>query len=386
MGIPHHCRASSCQNVLVFFVVVSACCQGFLLSSKRPLAMLHHFHSALSPSPSTPSSSSSSSSANTSNENNNNIEWEIYVDQSRASLEKGASTTLDALFCLAPNNVKIIPAILFPKPPKSKLPLLRCVSLLKKDLFRGSGGLEVTNVDSVDKVYRVLTKHMKLNAAGGSVKWTACECLKWKYKGNGHLEANEISLAIEAYNKALACDWPDQHGPVLLMRASAYLQRAAAHKVLLTAQVQDLPSTVPEFESLKLLYQQALTHPTLTPTLLQKVVTDTQIREGVFSKTKYRHGLYQYALLHAAQDALRATQLLPQHSMSWLCAGEILGELWKLGESVHYYELALLLDPELKSTVIPIIQALQKRQELLDAVRVYGWSEDMLRFALDVAA
>ena len=35
---------------------------------------------------------------------------------------------------------------------------------------------------------------------------------------------------------------------------------------------------------------------------------------------------------------------------------------------------------------LPIIEGLQKRQDLLDAARAYGWSEDTLRFALDVAA
>ena len=51
-----------------------------------------------------------------------------------------------------------------------------------------------------------------------------------------------------------------------------------------------------------------------------------------------------------------------------------------------YFFVEFLVDPDFKSTVIPIIQALQKRQELLDAVRVNGWSEDMLRFSLEVAA
>ena len=327
---------------------------------------------------------SSKSTATTTSTTTTIIDWEIYVDQSKASLEKGASATLDAFLGLAPDNVKVIPAIL-PKTSKSKMPLIRCISLQQpKDLFRASGAcLEVANVDSVDKVYRVLTKHLKLASA---VKWTACECLKWKYKGNGHLEANEISLAIEAYEKALACHWPDQEGTIVLMRATAYLKRASSHKEVLTTQVQELSDNVPDLESLMILFQQASKYATLAPNLLQKMVNDAHTLETIFSITKYRHGLYQYALLHAAQDALRATQLLPNNSQSWLRAGEILSELWRLGESLQYYELALQLNPELETTVQPIMEGLQKRQDLWDAARAYGWSEDTLRFALDVAA
>jgi hypothetical protein len=32
-----------------------------------------------------------------------------------------------------------------------------------------------------------------------------------------------------------------------------------------------------------------------------------------------------------------------------------------------------------------VIERLRKRQELLDNARAYGWSEDTLRLALDVA-
>ena len=309
------------------------------------------------------------------------VDWEIYVDQSKAGLEKGAAATLDAFLGLAPPNVKVLPAI-FPKSTKNRMPLIRCVSLRQpKDIFRSSGGLEVTNVDSVDKVFRVLTKHIKVSS-----EWTACECLKWKYKGNGHLEANELSQAIDAYDNALACDWADQKGTILLMRATAHLRRASGHKELLSAQVQELSDNVPEIDSLMILYQQAVANPSLAANVLQKIANDSQVLEAVFARTKYRHGLYQFALLHAAQDALQATRLLPNNCKSWLRAGEILSELWKLNESLGYYELALQVDPDLKSTVLPIMDGLQKRKELYDAARAYGWSEDTLRFALDVAA
>ncbi len=38
---------------------------------------------------------------------------------------------------------------------------------------------------------------------------------------------------------------------------------------------------------------------------------------------KFRHGLYEYALIHAAQDALRATQILPSNAQAWLRAADV---------------------------------------------------------------
>ena len=265
--------------------------------------------------------------------------------------------------------------------------------------------LEVTNVDSVDKVYRILTKHMRLP----NISTTACTCLKWKYKGNGHLEGGEIDLAIEAYNKALSFvksstttttstttstddvssiqgnsnNNNSQEGMILLMRATAFLRRAAKHQQELKEIVQDLIETVPSVETLQTLYSTSKTTPILANAVFRKVLQDTDLQEELFRKTQYRHGLYQYALLQAAQDALRATQLLPIYATSWLRAGEILSELWKLKESAQYYERAMALDPSL--SLRPIIDRLKVRQELLDNAKVYGWSEDTLRLALDVS-
>jgi tetratricopeptide (TPR) repeat protein len=119
--------------------------------------------------------------------------------------------------------------------------------------------------------------------------------------------------------------------------------------------------------------------------LFERVISDSKAQDRKFRTLKFRHGLYQYALLHAARDSLRATQLLPNYSNVWLSAGEILSELWKLKESAKYYEKAYELDPSLTDSLSPVVARLRKRQELLDSARAYGWSEDTLRLALDVA-
>lgn len=199
------------------------------------------------------------------------------------------------------------------------------------------------------------------------------------------MEEGEASLAIDAYDKALATRFLEQEGIVLLMRATAYLQLASIHQQKLQELVADLSRSVPDTESLQQLYEEAARHPSMAIAVFERVISDSKVQDRKFRKIKFRHGLYQYALLHAAQDSLSATQLLSNYSNSWLRAGDILSELWKLNESAKYYEKAIELDPELEESLLPVVDRLRKRQDLLDGARVYGWSEDTLRLALDVA-
>jgi tetratricopeptide (TPR) repeat protein len=345
--------------------------------------------------------------------------WEVYVDQSKPSLDRGGSATLDAFLGLAPpTTVRIMAATLMPtlttasgsssttnmpsssSNKKTKGPMVRCMST------DGTQCLEVSNVDSVDKVYRVLTKHLKVGY--DQVPYRLCECLKWKYKGNAHLEAGKFDDAVEAYNEALrivsfmgsdeiisdnnATNYSikqqvqQQKGILLLMRATAYLQRASSHKTQLQTIVQNLMKMVPDAAKLRRLFEQtASLSPAISHSMFRKVMADSMQQEECFRRTQYWHGLYQYALLQAAQDVLQATQLLPHYSRGWARAGEILEELWKLSESAQYYEQAVQCDSNLELQLKPVIERLRKRQDLLESARAYGWSEDTLRLALDVA-
>jgi hypothetical protein len=88
------------------------------------------------------------------------FEWEIFVDQSKSSLDKGGSATLDAFVGLAPpGTVKVQPVIL--SKIKSKGPLVRCISAQSSN----KESFDVSNVDSVDKVYRILTRHMRVEVS-----------------------------------------------------------------------------------------------------------------------------------------------------------------------------------------------------------------------------
>ena len=172
------------------------------------------------------------------------------------------------------------------------------------------------------------------------------------------------------------------------MRANAFLQRAARHREKLQTCVDELTAMVPSAATLQALYTVAQDEPVLTTAILRRVLQDTAKQERQFRRTQYRHGLYQYALLQAAQDSLRATELLPSNAATWQRAAFCLSELWKLQESTQYYERAMELDDSVvtRTTLYPIIDQLRRRKELLDNARAYGWSEDTLRLALDVAS
>ena len=208
-------------------------------------------------------------------------------------------------------------------------------------------------------------------------------------------------MAIDAYNNALATGVSQQEGVVLLLRASAYLRQAEAHQVELKSTVDDLTDMEPTIPNLMAILSSSdrsgggsrktnkpntsTESPALTTYILHRVVQECKGQEAQFRRMQYRHGLYQYSLLQAAQDSLRATELLPTYSTSWLRAGEILSELWKVKESTQYYERAMALDESLEESLVSVMKRLSERQELLEEVRAYGWPEDTLRLALDVA-
>jgi len=238
------------------------------------------------------------------NQNNTYVsstsDWQIYVDQSRPSLDRGGDAIFDAFFSFCDtlvedpdvdNNevveVQVIPAIL-PKPASGgKGPWIRCIwnTNNKKNLARPSPNLDVSNVDSVEKVYRVLTTHLGMT----NISVEACECLKLKYKGSSYLESGEIKSAIDAYSQALEvceefCTYSSdpksdgaksynsivlkqQEGIILLLRASAFLQQAKLHKESLQSSIAEDGTNLPSSELLQALLSDALSpsSPGLSP-------------------------------------------------------------------------------------------------------------------------
>lgn len=305
--------------------------------------------------------------------------WDVYVCQSPKGIERGAVTTLEAFVGLAPSDSVTVHRAVLNKA-KGKGPHVRCIEKSGDSSIVSS--FEVANVDSVDKVYRILTKHMKLEGVNPS----ACECLKYLFKGNDRLKEAKPSQAISMYNKALATDYKKEEGAILMKRARAYLQRAANHRETLRTLVKDLTTSVPTAPTMNLLYQTAMENPSISPSIFQRISLDSRVQQSKFRQTRYRHDMFEFSLLHAAQDSLRATQLLPQKADAWLLAGDCLTELRKLKESVQYYEKAMELDPGMAETLREVIGRNRASQQFIDMARAGGFSGDTLRLALDVAA
>lgn len=200
------------------------------------------------------------------------------------------------------------------------------------------------------------------------------------------VEAGETTLAIEAYNRALHTGVRQQEGIVLLMRSAAHVQSATVHKQQLQENVDGLLECVPDATTLNSVMELVNTEATtIANAVFRRILQDTAKQEKQFRQTQYRHGLYQWCLVKAAQDALRATELLPTYATAWVRAGDVLTELWKLQEATNYYERAMQLDTTLKNELELVVRGLRKRQILLDNAREFGWTDDTLRLALDVA-
>lgn len=157
----------------------------------------------------TSSTSSMNEIAAESTEPKSKVIWDVYVCMSKACKERGASATLDTFQSLSPDTVRVHPAIL--SKTKAKGPNVRCIQT-----SHPYKAIEINNVNDIDKVYRILTKHMDVQ----DVSIKARDNLKLTYRGNSHLEKNELSEAIASYNAALATNYEPQEGILLLLRAT----------------------------------------------------------------------------------------------------------------------------------------------------------------------
>ncbi|KAK1746861.1 hypothetical protein QTG54_002205 [Skeletonema marinoi] len=346
--------------------------------------------------------SSSAVNSNISGSNNisinapSGISWEVFVSQAnKSNKDKGvlsASSVMEsfASFSPSPGAITVNAAFFTTQPNKAigkgKGHLVRCIQK-KEDLTLSA--IEINNVDSVEKVYRIVTEHMRLT----TVNPKACGCMKYYFQGNESLEEGDPSKAIAMYNEALSlADRRTRQtsqlpkGSILMKRARAYLQRAANHRKILRSLVKDLTDTVPSASTMKILYQTASSNPELSASIFQRLAGDSKVNQGKFRQIRYRHDMHEFALLHATQDSLQSTKLLPQSANAWYIAGECLAELRKLNESNQYYVRALALDPSMKDVLTGLMEKNKLSQEFMDVARASGFSGDTLRLAVDVAA
>jgi tetratricopeptide (TPR) repeat protein len=211
------------------------------------------------------------------------------------------------------------------------------------------------------------------------------------FEGNRYLEEEDPSKAITFFNQALTVSDGQSSsllptGSILMQRARAYRMRAANHRTTLRILVKDLAENVPSASTMKILYHAASSHPSLSPSIFNRLGGDSIVQQTKFRQIRYRHDMYEFALLHAVQDSLQATQILPQNAKAWFLAGECLAELRKLKESNQYYQRALEIDPSMEQTLRGVTEKNRCSQEFMDAARARGFSGATLRLALDVAA
>eukprot|EP00585_Thalassiosira_rotula_P012537 CAMPEP_0196132610 /NCGR_PEP_ID=MMETSP0910-20130528/2154_1 /TAXON_ID=49265 /ORGANISM="Thalassiosira rotula, Strain GSO102" /LENGTH=472 /DNA_ID=CAMNT_0041392229 /DNA_START=69 /DNA_END=1490 /DNA_ORIENTATION=+ len=341
--------------------------------------------------------------------------WDVYIGES-SKKEKGtnllptSSSLIQAFISLTPassDDVRVHPAVFHNKQNKQKGKghTVRCIQRKRTgDDDDGEGkmvaALEIGNVDSVDKVYRIMTEHMKL----GEINPKACECMRHYFEGNQKLSEGEPSSAITHYNQALSlAEQQHQHSPssssssqqqhslpkgsILMKRARAYLQRASNHRHTLRTLVTDLADTVPSASTMKILYQTASAHPPISIPIFHRLATDSKIAQSKFRQIRYRHDMYEFALLHAVQDSLRSTQISPDNAYAYVLAGECLAELRKLKESNEYYRRALEIDPDIMELyeMEGLMEKNRVSEEFMEVARASGFSGDTLRLALDVA-
>ena len=324
--------------------------------------------------------------------------WEVYVSQAlNKNKEKTtipSSSIVEAFISLSPTDeVRVYPAR-WKKQSKSKGYTVRCIQRKRSNASNDStsndgdivSAFEVANVDSVDKVYRIVTQHMKLQ----NINPKACECLTCYFQGNERLEDGTPAQAITLYNRALSTARENKEenlpqGSILMKRSRAYLKRASNHRKLLRLLVKDLADQIPDGTTLQILYQTSLANPSLAPSIYARLASDSKTHQMKFRSIRYRHDMYEFALLHAARDSLQATQLLPSNANAWMLAGECLARLRKLKESTQYYQKALELDSSLEGALKDVMERNKNSMEFIDVARGGGFSADTLRLALDVA-
>lgn len=347
---------------------------------------------------------------------NDDYTWDVYVSQlppqSNKNKEQRGGVIIPTTSDLIQTFISLTPMsetitahpVIFQNnnKQKGKGHTVRCIQR-KRTTSEILSAFEVTNVDSVDRVYRIMTQHMKLN--GINIK--ICECMTSYIEANRYLEEGDINLAITLYDQALATaaatistgglmntSSPPStsqqqlplRGSILMKRARAYLRRATNHRMILRTLVKDLSDTSQPIKSIMMLYQSTVAHPQLSSSIFNRIAGDTKVQAAKYKQVKYRHDMYEFALLHAVQDSLEATQLISHNVNSWLLAGECLAELRKLKESNQYYHRALEIDPSMKETLINVMEKNRCGQEFMDTARANGFSGDTLRLALDVAA
>ncbi|CAM9968353.1 unnamed protein product [Hapterophycus canaliculatus] len=128
----------------------------------------------------------------------------VYICTNRWCMEKGSSATLGSFVGLAPEGEVLVQGVNC---------LGRCNKGPNVRVRQEDGNwLEFNRIENVERVYKILRDYL-----GADVSKEAALCLKYNFLANAALDRNEVTLAIEYYDKAIATGYADQQG-VLLVR------------------------------------------------------------------------------------------------------------------------------------------------------------------------
>lgn len=262
--------------------------------------------------------------------------------------DKGSGATLASFIGLAPDDETLVCGVDC---------LGRCNKGPNIQVKRRDGEwFEFNGIDSVDKVYKVLVDHMDCDVSAA-----AAECLQHNFDGNAHLDRNEVQKAIESYDNAIRTGFADQEGVILVMRSTAYLQRAFTHRMNVRALLdKGAGQSDLNVESVGAMFAIAEALPHGAPRVMDLLVAAGEEQATTYHDLRLSHGLYEFAALQACEDAVKATQLLPNYSKCWLRAGEALAELRRTEEALGYFQTAVTLDPSLAAVIQPVVERLKE--------------------------
>ena len=136
------------------------------------------------------------------------------------------------------------------------------------------------------------------------------------------------------------------------MRATAYLRRAYGHRGVLASLVARVRRNMPDDTVLGYVQQISSHSPGMAVLVLDRLRRYCEEKDSLYQATKFRYGLYEFALLKAADDVVRATQLLPNYAKCWVRAGDVMAELRKLREVRKAMIVAALQERQLRKNLL----------------------------------
>ena len=173
------------------------------------------------------------------------------------------------------------------------------------------------------------------NLLGEGIDPSTVIALEENLTGNSALQKGEVSVAVEAYDRALRSNSSTQEGVLLAMRSEALLARGFSHRSAL----DDL-EVYDESYVRTLAWIPAIPSPSASLSLLKLQLDEAERAVRSSRKAGFHLALYNRSLLGALRDSVTATKLLPHLWANPSRAAEIFTLLGRYPEAAKYYRMA----------------------------------------------